>query len=289
MLIACSEVTEGKPVGLPSCQCPDTHIRIVNRTPGSCFCWACPDCGEGQGLSVPCNSTMQAGHTDIECLACVYGRSFSVHRGTTQCRNCSQCGEHVTVLEACNLEKDTVCGDCKAGFYRDPHTGVCLPCSACCGRDDGDAVVEKCKLDRQPPKMQCAFDVSKAKCPSTPNTNVPGTTKTPTEGSADTSTVPHTTEQLMLQKSTYVTTILPITDEGELKIMHQTKAGELAGALIGAIAAALILVILLIECKKKYCENGNNVPESSPLANDAQRREITSRYNFTKFCQAKYN
>ena len=233
-------------------------------------------------MSVPCNSTMQAGHTDIECLACVYGRSFSVHRGTTQCGNCSQCGEHVTVLEACNLEKDTVCGDCKAGFYRDPHTGVCLPCSTCCG-DDGDAVVEKCKLDRQPSKMQCAFDVLKAKCPSTPNTNIPGTTKTPTEGSADTSTVPHTTEQPTLQKSTYVSTILPITDEGELKMMHQTKEGERAGVLIGAIAAALILVILLVECKKKCCENRNNVPESSPLvgdqnqsrvglANDAQRR-----------------
>ena len=127
--------------------CRGQYIKIVDPSTGKCIqCWPCPECLDGQGLSVKCGATVPEG-TKIHCVLCVNGANFSDSFGTDQCQPCGVCaGEHEHVLNKCTYESDVKC-DCKAGFYRNKTNDKCLPCGSCrsCLRDKD--IFSKCQKD----------------------------------------------------------------------------------------------------------------------------------------------
>ena len=107
-------------------------------------CWPCPECLDGGGSSVPCNTTVPLS-TKIHCVQCVDGANFSDSYGTDQCQPCGLCaGEHEYVLKKCMRESDVKC-DCKAGFYRNKTNDKCIPCSSCPSCMQDEDIISKCQ------------------------------------------------------------------------------------------------------------------------------------------------
>ena len=233
---------------LPTCHCADTDIKITNQKTGSCSCWDCPTCQEGLGLSVPCNSTVPLG-TDITCLACKPGKTFSVHSGTEQCRRCSVCQVHQVVRKECKPWRDTVCGDCEKGYYRDDVTGTCLPCSKCC-HGYRNAEVGKCKKDGQPARMQCAFGVA-IKCPQTPSPPINVKNATGKETSTAVPEQQRTTTPVAAAASQHPKSGEPSEKRG---IMELDDAGKRAGLIVTLIFVVLLVLAGFHYVKGKFCD-----------------------------------
>ena len=133
--------------------CSGQHIKRVDPLTGKCVdCWPCPECLDGGGSSVPCNTTVPLS-TKIHCVQCVNGANFSDSYGTDQCQPCGLCaGEHEYVLKKCMRESDVKC-DCKAGFYRNKTNGKCIPCSSCPSCMQDEYIISKCQKYRGEQQM----------------------------------------------------------------------------------------------------------------------------------------
>ena len=80
-------------------------------------CWTCPTCQEGHGSSVKCGFTVPF-TTEIECVQCQPGISFSDHYGESSCQYCGVCLPNEEILKNCTPISNIKCGKCEKSFYR---------------------------------------------------------------------------------------------------------------------------------------------------------------------------
>ena len=93
---------------------------------------------------MPCGSNVTDG-TEIHCVSCIQGKSFSNSYGSGQCQPCGVCsGKHERVLIECTPESDVKC-ECETGFYRNKTASECLTCDSHHSTDD--EIVTKCQED----------------------------------------------------------------------------------------------------------------------------------------------
>ena len=149
-------------------QCPNCGEQFITTTDpqtGECVtCWPCPQCHEGLGSSVPCGSNVTDG-TEIHCVSCIQGKSFSNSFGSGQCQPCGVClGKHERELIECTPESDVKC-ECETGFYRNKTTSECLSCDSCCSNDD--EIIDKCQKDAEEKEGEHRKPWPSLKSPST--------------------------------------------------------------------------------------------------------------------------
>lgn len=106
-------------------------------------------------------------------LCDIWVGTYSNRYGKEQCMPCSLCSMGRTVTRNCSATKNTVCGPCRRGYYKDHVVSSCLPCSFCCW-DGRDQFVSGCKAQGLPKHLQCT-PRHEARCqPSATTTMQPG-------------------------------------------------------------------------------------------------------------------
>lgn len=152
--------------------CKTGQIHWIG-SPGRRYkCLECPDCPEGSQPSVPCGSSVAFG-TDIHCVRCQLGKTYSDKYGKRQCEACTVCSKGKAIKKNCTLSSNTECDNkCAVGFYPAPFIFACFRCEKCCG-DGKDELAQ-----------ECANYEKKCKARSTPCENLPtkasdSTTKSP--------------------------------------------------------------------------------------------------------------
>ena len=100
-----AEVSTGK-------RCKWNQFTIVRAR--GIECWDCSECPTGLGLSPQCGSRVTA-DADIECVSCVEGISYSDEHDVSSCKPCTICDPNEETIRPCTVEKNAVCGKCKAG------------------------------------------------------------------------------------------------------------------------------------------------------------------------------
>ena len=95
-------------------------------------CIDCVACPPGLGANVPCNTVIYPG-TNIACIKCVRGKTFSSGNDEKLCQPCksSTCQRNEKWVGKCNLEEDnTQCtGVCVKDYYWSKNrTEPCQPC-----------------------------------------------------------------------------------------------------------------------------------------------------------------
>ena len=130
--------------------CPNDHLEVSVNSPEKKFvCIRCDTfdtCPPGQGWPVNCNGTITE-DTNIECLPCIPGESYSPEHGRTQCQPCHSitCLSHEKVNGNCTPENDsTNCtGVCEDGFCMNNNKTSCQPC--CFSKSEKNkTLVKKC-------------------------------------------------------------------------------------------------------------------------------------------------
>ena len=145
--------------GTQGTSCADNQYGSKSED-GKLTCKPCdtlPDCPPGLGLSISCGDIVPA-KTDIHCVPCVPGKTFSEGHDKLPCKKCKStlCHENEKILGSCKVDNDnSSCGGvCKKGFYpRDGDLSHCQPCSRCL--NNASILVKKCKDDGLPVKKQC--------------------------------------------------------------------------------------------------------------------------------------
>ena len=93
--------------------CPPTHFVKYSSSSGPnrkiVGCRLCPDCSEGQGLSIPCGSQITE-NTNIECVTCQETKTYSDSHGIENCKPCQQCGSR-NVIQECTPTHNRKCGN----------------------------------------------------------------------------------------------------------------------------------------------------------------------------------
>ena len=139
--------------------CPEGNYGVISRA-GSITCKSCsklPTCPPGLGMStlVLCGDIIRE-DTNIHCVDCVPGKSFSSTYDGTQCEPCKTCSPHEAQEGECTSDEDTTqCkGICVKGFYpMDGRVENCTECSSCHG--PRAKRVQKCIDDGMPRERQC--------------------------------------------------------------------------------------------------------------------------------------
>ena len=95
-------------------------------------CIDCETCPHGLGAAVPCNTVIYP-DTNIDCIECDRGKTFSSENDEKLCQPCnsSTCHRNEEWVGKCNLEEDnTQCtGICVKDYYWSKnHTEPCQPC-----------------------------------------------------------------------------------------------------------------------------------------------------------------
>ena len=93
--------------------CPPTHFVKYSSSSGSSSkvegCRLCPECTEGQELSIPCGSQI-TDNTSIECVTCKESKTYSDSYGIENCKPCQHCGSR-NVIQECTLTHNRKCGN----------------------------------------------------------------------------------------------------------------------------------------------------------------------------------
>jgi hypothetical protein len=139
--------------------CSDKQYGQKNEN-GDVTCISCdnlPTCQHGLGVSISCGDVVPKG-TDIHCVHCIPGKTFSKGQDNLPCKQChsSLCHRNEKILGSCKIDNDTsTCsGVCEKGFYpRDGDVSHCQPCSKCL--NNTSILVKKCKDDGWPIEKQC--------------------------------------------------------------------------------------------------------------------------------------
>lgn len=105
-------------------------------------CLDCPSCPPGSEPSVPCGTKIE-NWTDISCVPCQPGKTYSNKNDTAHCKPCTVCSTGRAILKNCTHKSNSQCSRCKEGFYYELLSFSCRPCSECCG-DDKDFVASEC-------------------------------------------------------------------------------------------------------------------------------------------------
>ena len=134
-------------------KCQKGQYIVADKNGGHCE--DCKDCPAGTSPFPKCGSVVES-TTNIKCLKCVAGETFSDEQGRSPCRACSKCTFGQKELVPCNLTNDRVCGECDKGFYKDDISNQCKPCSGCCN-DIEDVRVKKCSEQKMPENLQCSY------------------------------------------------------------------------------------------------------------------------------------
>ena len=139
--------------------CPAEKIPVLDPLTGRTVgCRECKWCPAGAGSSATCGSSVRK-NTIVHCVPCVTAKTYSPDNSTSACSDCTDCGPHRAVTHNCTATSDTQCGKCDRGFYPDGVTGMCQPCSFCCG-DVNDYVMKKCSADGMVTTQQCSYERS---------------------------------------------------------------------------------------------------------------------------------
>ena len=105
-------------------------------------CLDCPSCPAGSEPSVPCGTKIE-NWTDIHCVPCQIGKTYSDKYDKAHCKPCTVCSTGKAILKNCTLQSNSKCSRCKKGYYYKPLSFSCDPCSECCG-DEKDLVESEC-------------------------------------------------------------------------------------------------------------------------------------------------
>ena len=131
---------------------------IVQGRPGKAyFCLDCSSCPPGQELLPACTTTIPHGAT-TQCQACTKGETYSTELDIGSCKPCNICGKNRDVLQACEPNRNTVCGECSPGYY-ETVAGDCKLCQQCCSNSQDSDKNDKCVRDGE---KHCTADSS---CP----------------------------------------------------------------------------------------------------------------------------
>lgn len=88
-------------------------------------CKPCAGCGPGTYIRRHCSSIKKT-----VCRKCPKN-TYTAKLNVTLCLQCKRCHPNQDQISVCRGLNDTVCGNCKAGYFRVLSTGECLPCSQC--------------------------------------------------------------------------------------------------------------------------------------------------------------
>ncbi len=149
------------------CKPDQIHLNTtVGKRPK---CFDCPDCPAGSQSSVPCGTSIK-NWTDIHCVPCDLGKTFSDKYDKAQCMACTVCSTGKAIIKNCTLSSNRQCDDkCKQGYYSVPFIFECFKCSQCC-HDGNDERPAECA------HYQKKCSVRTTPCANAPTTNVPTTT-----------------------------------------------------------------------------------------------------------------
>ncbi|XP_044176330.1 uncharacterized protein LOC114957958 isoform X3 [Acropora millepora] len=158
--------------------CLDNQFIVVYAD-GSTRCEDCGPCPAGQQHSHVCGGHIYP-NASLVCELCPEN-TFSSHEDTSRCVPCSSCAEDQVVLQRCTATQDVVCDKkCSSHDRYFDESGVCLPCSKCCG-DGRDKVENECKFKLGGAlENACAFNQSGNHCDistSNPTTATSNSTK----------------------------------------------------------------------------------------------------------------
>ena len=123
--------------------CKTEQIHWVATSGKRYECLECPNCTTGSQPSVPCGSSVAYG-TPVHCISCQLGKTYSNKYGKEPCKACTVCSQGKAIKKNCTLFSNSECDDkCAHGFYSEPFTFSCFPCTQCCN-DSKDEMVEEC-------------------------------------------------------------------------------------------------------------------------------------------------
>ena len=123
--------------------CKTEQIHWVATSGKQYECLECPNCTTGLQPSVPCGSSVAYG-TPVHCISCQLGKTYSNKYGKEPCKACTVCSQGKAIKKNCTLFSNSECDDkCTHGFYSEPFTFSCFPCTQCCN-DSKDEMVEEC-------------------------------------------------------------------------------------------------------------------------------------------------
>ncbi|XP_015772371.1 PREDICTED: uncharacterized protein LOC107350640 isoform X2 [Acropora digitifera] len=272
LLLLCSQIEATDPAK----KCLDNQF-IVDHADGSTSCENCERCPKGQGLSHACG-----GHIDpnamVICVLCS-GNTFSSRYDSSSCAPCSSCAEDQVVLQKCTSTQDVVCDNKCYGHDRYfDESGVCLPCSKCCG-DGRDKVKDECKSKLGAASENlCAFNHSGNHCderttPTATNTSstemkrnatsTPNVTATPTQTSASGGSIASTS------------------------VSERSASGHTKKIIIISIVVlsiALVPFCVIIALKRKFNQScGGNRDEETGLADQAGESSCLMQVSNTEY------
>ncbi|KAL9971975.1 hypothetical protein ACROYT_G018206 [Oculina patagonica] len=257
-------------------------------------CLDCPDCPAGSQPSVPCGTSVK-NWTDIHCVPCDLGKTFSDKYDKAQCMACTVCSAGKAIIKNCTLSSNSECDDkCKQGYYSVPFIFGCFQCSQCCqdGKDEHPA--------------ECTHHEKKCNVRSTPCANV-ATTNVPTtmlvlktSASLQTTSHPLPSQSEMTTRSIEevekpTSAVLPgysvkptlsendPADSNALKATESAKGGngnetmETVSVVFGVLGIVCLLGFIVLAIKRqlnncgyfvRFCNNANSNNE------DLERMEL---------------
>ncbi|XP_022798274.1 uncharacterized protein LOC111336429 isoform X2 [Stylophora pistillata] len=115
-----------------SAKCWYDEITVV-KNDGEQICLPCPLCSEEFGLTKPCGSVVTDGAIP-KCELPILGKKFVNQHGILQ--SCKSCAIGEDVVANCSIKSDTICSECKLGFYLNDQTNICEECFWCCRHSD---------------------------------------------------------------------------------------------------------------------------------------------------------
>jgi hypothetical protein len=153
----------GKNIAGQTCKDNEYGLRPQN---GQLVCKSCntlPKCPSGLGIDPVVCGKIVPDNTDIHCVHCVPGKTFSEVNDNLPCQACKRCHKNEKIIGSCTVDKDTTkcSGVCKTGFYGDSDN--CQPCSRCL--NNTSTLVKKCKDDGLPVENQCVVGSTVASVP----------------------------------------------------------------------------------------------------------------------------
>lgn len=123
---------------------------ISKRTNKLVGCTPCQPCHPSQEFSIPCGTKAYIG-TVAKCIPCPNGK-FSDGFNIKPCVSCTICSNRL-VKQNCTFSRNSVCGDCKPGYYLEIALFGCIKCAKCChdGLDETHASCSSVNLCKARP------------------------------------------------------------------------------------------------------------------------------------------
>ncbi|PFX12046.1 uncharacterized protein LOC111318904 isoform X2 [Stylophora pistillata] len=127
-----------------SAKCWYDEITVV-KNDGEQICLPCPLCSDEFGLTKPCGSVVTDGAIP-KCELPIVGKKFVNQHGILQ--SCTNCALGQNTVENCSTKSDTICGECKLGFYLNAQSNTCEECFWCCRHSDSKSFIDCIKEAR---------------------------------------------------------------------------------------------------------------------------------------------